>query len=323
MVPGAAPAVPRHRRAARPAARAAASVLLQRGRRVRRARLARGSRCCSSWTTSTGPTSRPCSCIEHMAALMPELRVLGVGTYRDVELEVSGPLAAAMERLVRARAHRPDRGQALRPGDGRDDARGARGQAARPTRWSTPSSTRPRATRSSSRRCSATSSEEGQALRRAASSAPTSTSTSSTSPRACASSWAGGSNASATEAQKVLAAGAVVGRGFPFRLLEAITDIDAGRLLDIVEEAEAARGDRRPRSATARCTTPSRTSSSARRCSSGLSRAPAPAPPPRGRRRDRAHRQAGATGTGRRRSPTTSCRPARPPTPSARSSTSS
>ena len=41
--------------------------------------------------------------IEHMAALMPELRVLGVGTYRDVELEVSGPLAAAMERLVRAR----------------------------------------------------------------------------------------------------------------------------------------------------------------------------------------------------------------------------
>src|SRR5207253_2836623 len=43
------------------------------------------------------------------------------------------------------------------------------------------------------------------------------------------------------EAQKVLAAGAVVGRGFPFALLEAITDTDAERLLDIVEEAEAAK----------------------------------------------------------------------------------
>src|SRR5438477_452980 len=41
--------------------------------------------------------------IEHMAALMPELRVLGVGTYRDVELDVARPLAATLERLVRAR----------------------------------------------------------------------------------------------------------------------------------------------------------------------------------------------------------------------------
>ena len=41
--------------------------------------------------------------LEHMAALMPELRVLGVGTYRDVELEVARPLAATLERLVRAR----------------------------------------------------------------------------------------------------------------------------------------------------------------------------------------------------------------------------
>src|SRR5439155_5366284 len=43
------------------------------------------------------------------------------------------------------------------------------------------------------------------------------------------------------ESQKVLAAGAVVGRAFPFSLLEQITEIDAGSLLDIVEEAEAAR----------------------------------------------------------------------------------
>src|SRR5438046_1675203 len=41
--------------------------------------------------------------IEHMAAVMPELRVFGVGTYRDVELDVARPLAATLERLVRAR----------------------------------------------------------------------------------------------------------------------------------------------------------------------------------------------------------------------------
>ena len=44
------------------------------------------------------------------------------------------------------------------------------------------------------------------------------------------------------ESQRVLAAAAVVGRAFPFTLLEAITtDVDAWRLLDIVEEAEAAK----------------------------------------------------------------------------------
>jgi tetratricopeptide (TPR) repeat protein len=43
------------------------------------------------------------------------------------------------------------------------------------------------------------------------------------------------------DAQRALAAGAVVGRGFPFSMLEEISDLGPGRLLDIVEEAEAAR----------------------------------------------------------------------------------
>jgi tetratricopeptide (TPR) repeat protein len=43
------------------------------------------------------------------------------------------------------------------------------------------------------------------------------------------------------ESQRVLAAGAVVGRAFPFRLLEEISELEAGRLIDIVEEAEDAR----------------------------------------------------------------------------------
>lgn len=41
--------------------------------------------------------------IEHIAELVPGHRVLGIGTYRDVELEVSRPLAASLERMVRAR----------------------------------------------------------------------------------------------------------------------------------------------------------------------------------------------------------------------------
>ena len=47
--------------------------------------------------------------IEHMAALMPRPRVIGVGTYRDVELDVARPLAATLERLVRARHRRARR----------------------------------------------------------------------------------------------------------------------------------------------------------------------------------------------------------------------
>ena len=43
------------------------------------------------------------------------------------------------------------------------------------------------------------------------------------------------------QAQKVLAAGAVVGRAFPFSLLEDLTDVESHTLLDIVDEAEAAR----------------------------------------------------------------------------------
>jgi tetratricopeptide (TPR) repeat protein len=40
---------------------------------------------------------------EHMAALMRNLRVLAVGTYRDVELDSARPLTASMDRMVRAR----------------------------------------------------------------------------------------------------------------------------------------------------------------------------------------------------------------------------
>src|SRR5918999_854754 len=38
-----------------------------------------------------------------MASLAPDNRVLLVGTYRDVELDVARPLAASIERLLRGR----------------------------------------------------------------------------------------------------------------------------------------------------------------------------------------------------------------------------
>ncbi len=40
--------------------------------------------------------------IEHISEVVPHHRILGIGTYRDVELEVSRPLAASLERMVRA-----------------------------------------------------------------------------------------------------------------------------------------------------------------------------------------------------------------------------
>ena len=45
--------------------------------------------------------------IEHIAALVGDRRILGIGTYRDVELELSRPLAASLERMVRS--HTVDR----------------------------------------------------------------------------------------------------------------------------------------------------------------------------------------------------------------------
>src|SRR5688572_26502437 len=41
--------------------------------------------------------------IEHVASALKEMRILGIGTYRDVELDVARPLAATLERLSRAR----------------------------------------------------------------------------------------------------------------------------------------------------------------------------------------------------------------------------
>ena len=53
--------------------------------------------------------------IEHMAKLMPNIRVLGVGTYRDVELEVSAAAGRDPGAASPGPAGGAHRAEALRP----------------------------------------------------------------------------------------------------------------------------------------------------------------------------------------------------------------
>ena len=51
----------------------------------------------------TGPTSRRCSCCSISRRTWRPLRLLVVGTYRDVELDVTRPFAQTLESLFRQR----------------------------------------------------------------------------------------------------------------------------------------------------------------------------------------------------------------------------
>ncbi len=89
--------------------------------------------------------------------------------------------------------------------------------------------------------------------------------------------------------QKALAAAAVIGRAFPFRLLEEVTDLDPSTLLDIVDDAETAQvlvSEERDGEVVF-----SFAHELIRQTLlSGLSVLAPPAPAPRGRRRDRTPR---------------------------------
>ena len=178
--------------------------------------------------------------LEHMAALMPDQRVLGVGTYRDVELEVTRPLAATLERLLRARkmerilVKRFDRDRvavmlAALAGKAAPDA--IIGAVFDETEgnpffveevfWHLV--------------------EDGKIFDDAGDFRTDITVDELDVPESVRLVVGRRLERLGADAQKVLAAGAVVGHGFPFALLEAITDTDSDRLLDIVEEAEAAK----------------------------------------------------------------------------------
>jgi class 3 adenylate cyclase/tetratricopeptide (TPR) repeat protein len=178
--------------------------------------------------------------IEHMASLMPELRVFGVGTYRDVELDVSRPLAATLERMLRARTverlpvKRFDlpgvatmiealAGKVAPPAIVRavfDETEGNPFFVEEVFRHLT---------------------EEGKIFDEHGDFRTDITVDELDVPESVRLVVGRRLERLGDEAQKVLAAGAVVGRAFAFSLLEEIADVDAGRLLDIVEEAEAAR----------------------------------------------------------------------------------
>ena len=178
--------------------------------------------------------------IEHMAALMPEIRILGVATYRDVELEVSRPLAASLERMLRARlverisVKRFDRSTvatmlealASKPApDAIVDAVFAETEG------------NPFFVEEVFRHLV----EEGKVFDDAGEFRTDIEVDELDVPESVRLVVGRRLERLGAEAQKVLAAAAVVGRGFAFALLEEIAEVDAGRLLDIVDEAETAR----------------------------------------------------------------------------------
>jgi class 3 adenylate cyclase/tetratricopeptide (TPR) repeat protein len=178
--------------------------------------------------------------IEHMAALMPELRMLGVGTYRDVELDVARPLAATIERLLRARTverlgvKRFDRGgvaMMLEALAGKPPPEAVVDAVFDETEGN------PFFVEEVFRHLA----EEGKLLDDAGEFRTDIEVDELDVPESVRLVVGRRLERLGAEAQKVLAAGAVVGRAFPFALLEQITDVDVGRLLDIVDEAEAAK----------------------------------------------------------------------------------
>ncbi|HVF32389.1 MAG TPA: AAA family ATPase [Acidimicrobiales bacterium] len=177
--------------------------------------------------------------IEHMAAVMPELRVLGVGTYRDVELDVSRPLAASLERLLRGRiverlpVRRFDRStvaamiEALAgqpPPDAVVEAIFGETEG------------NPFFVEEVFRHLV----EEGKLLDEDGFRADIHVDELDV-PESVRLVVGRRLERLGGDARKVLAAGAVVGRAFPFRLLEEIVDLDSATLLDVVEAAEEAR----------------------------------------------------------------------------------
>ena len=177
--------------------------------------------------------------IEHIAGLVPSHRILGIGTYRDVELEVSRPLAASLERMIRTqtveRIHLSrfgveDVATMIEELSGRtppdaiveavfsetegnpffvgevfrhfvEDGKIFDADGEFRTDLQVDELDVPESVRL----------VVGRRLERLG-----------------------------AESQKALAAAAVVGRAFPFRLLEELSELDAAKLLDIVDDAETA-----------------------------------------------------------------------------------
>jgi tetratricopeptide (TPR) repeat protein len=178
--------------------------------------------------------------IEHMAELVPTMRVLGVGTYRDVDLDVSRPLAATLERMIRART--VTRLDVKRFGRA-DVSRMIAALAGKPPpdrlvdAIFEETEGNPFFIEEVFRHLM----EEGKILDATGAFNSDVHVGELDVPESVRLVIGRRLDRLGPEARKALAAGSVVGRGFSFSLLEAISDLDPGRLLDVVEDAEAAR----------------------------------------------------------------------------------
>ncbi|MGN6472128.1 MAG: ATP-binding protein [Mycobacteriales bacterium] len=178
--------------------------------------------------------------IEHMAELVPGMRVLGIGTYRDTELDMARPLAATLDRMVRART-------VERVAIKRFDRAGVTTMIESLAGRTPPqplvdaifseTEGNPFFVDEVYRHLV----EDGKVFDTAGDFRTDIQVDELDVPESVRLVVGRRLERLGTEAQKAHAAGAVVGRGFPFSMLEELTDITAGRLLDIVEEAEAAR----------------------------------------------------------------------------------
>ncbi len=177
--------------------------------------------------------------IEHMAALIPDLRVLGVGTYRDVELDVSRPLAVAMERLTRDRLVER---LPVRRFDRETVASMIEGLAGKPPPQVVVDAIfdetegNPFFVEEVFHHLA----EDGKLFDAGEFRADIAVDELDV-PESVRLVVGRRLERLGEDARKILAAGAVVGRGFPFDLLEEIVDVDTDRLIDVVEAAEAAR----------------------------------------------------------------------------------
>ncbi len=177
--------------------------------------------------------------IEHIAALVPDHRILGIGTYRDVELEVSRPLAASLERMVRARS--VERISLSRFGvtDVATMIEALAGQTPPPTVVEAVFSEtegNPFFVGEVYRHLV----EEGRLFGADGAFRTDLTIDELDVPESVRLVVGRRLERLGAEPQKALAAAAVIGRGFPFRLLEEIVEVSSSALLDIVDDAEAA-----------------------------------------------------------------------------------
>ncbi len=178
--------------------------------------------------------------IEHVADQLKDLRVLGVGTYRDVELDVSRPLAGSLERLLRARL-------ATRISVSRFDKAGVSQMLGALAGGEPP----PRLVDAIFSETEGNPFfveeifrhfvEEGKVFEEDGSFRTDIDVDELDVPESVRLVVGRRLERLGAEAKRALAAGAVVGRAFSFRLLETISDVVPDALLDIIDEAEAAK----------------------------------------------------------------------------------